>query len=73
MPEPESVDDAATPLPAPIEFAGQWIAWNRERTRIVSHGRDMASVHAAALAAGHPQAILQRVRRPELGCVAVGH
>jgi hypothetical protein len=65
MPEPKNPFDAAYPPPAPIEFAGQWIAWNRERNQIVAHGRDMASVHAAAVAQGHPNAILQRVRRPE--------
>jgi len=53
------------PPPAPIEFAGQWVAWNKQRTEIVAHGRDMATVHRAALAAGHPDAILQRVRRPD--------
>ena len=69
MPIPKNACDAAYPPPAPVEFAGQWIAWNRERTQIVAHGRDMASVHATAVAKGHPDAILQRVRRPELGFI----
>lgn len=62
-----NVERAATriPEPPPIEFAGQWIAWNKERTKIVSHGREMADVHRAALAAGYKDAILQRVRRPD--------
>jgi hypothetical protein len=54
------------PLPAPVKFAGQWVAWNRQRTKIIAHGTEMASVHQAAIKAGHADAILQRVRRPEL-------
>ena len=61
--------DSIHPRPAPIEFAGQWIAWNKQRTEIVAHGETMASVHAAAIAAGHPDAILQRVRRPAVSFI----
>ena len=53
------------PPPAPPEFAGQWVAWNKERTAIVAHGADLVSVHRSAVVAGHPDAILQRVRRPQ--------
>jgi hypothetical protein len=52
------------PPPAPPEFAGQWVAWNRERTKIVAHGKNVAMVHSEAAAAGHANAILQRVRSP---------
>jgi hypothetical protein len=54
------------PPAAPPEFAGQWVAWNKERTKIVAHGDDMAFVHRSAIAIGHPNAILQHVRRPEV-------
>jgi hypothetical protein len=52
------------PKPAPVEFAGQWVAWNKQRTEIVAHGKAMAAVCQAAIAAGHPDSILQRVRDP---------
>jgi hypothetical protein len=52
------------PPPAPLEFAGQWVAWNKGRTEIVAHGADMAEVHRIAITKGHPDAILQRVRQP---------
>ena len=55
--------------PAPIEFAGQWVAWNKQRTEIIAHGRRMADVHAAAIAAGHSDAILQRVRYPSIAFI----
>ncbi len=51
------------PPPAPVEYAGQWVAWNKQRTEIVAHGKHVAEVHDAAIAAGHPDAILQRVRQ----------
>jgi hypothetical protein len=58
--------DPATghPPPAPVEYAGQWVAWSPDRTRIVGHGLGLADAHDAAIAAGHPDAILQHVRQP---------
>jgi hypothetical protein len=57
------------PLPAPVEFAGQWVAWDKARTEIVAHGQHLVEVHRAAIASGHPDAVLQRVRRPELSFI----
>jgi hypothetical protein len=61
---------ASPPKPAPPELAGQWVAWNRQRTEIIAHGPDMAGVHQAAIRAGHPDAVLQRVCDPELRFIA---
>ena len=56
------------PAPAPIEYAGQWVAWNPERTAIISHGTDVAEVRDAALAAGYEEPLLQKViARPFVG------
>ncbi len=57
------------PPPAPIEFAGQWVAWNKQRTEIVAHDKDLKSVYSAAKAAGYPDAIFQRVRSPHAGFI----
>jgi hypothetical protein len=65
MSQPQNANEIRHPGPAPVEFAGQWVAWNKDQTEIVAHGADVATVHAAAKAAGHPEAILQRVRRPD--------
>jgi hypothetical protein len=64
MPSQEVINDPRRPRPAPIEFAGQWVAWNEARTEIVAHGPSVAVVRAAAIAAGHTHAIYQKVRRP---------
>jgi hypothetical protein len=64
MPNQNAINDPGRPNAAPIEFAGQWVAWNRERSKIIAHGGVLAEVHKAAIEAGHPDAILQKVRRP---------
>ena len=45
----------------PIELAGQWLAWNEDRTKILAHGNNMAQVREQAVAAGCPRPILQKV------------
>jgi hypothetical protein len=57
--------DIRRPRAAPVEYAGEWVAWNRERSRVIAHGRYVAAVRAAAVAAGHADAVLQKVRRPD--------
>ena len=66
MPKLEVINDLRHPGPAPVEFAGQWVAWDKRQTKIVAHGMKMAEVHSAAIAAGHPDCVLQKVRRPGL-------
>jgi hypothetical protein len=59
----EILQDPSRPSPAPAEFAGQWVAWNVERTQIIANGRTIAEVHAALRKLGEPGALLERVRR----------
>ncbi len=49
------------PEPAPLKFAGQWVAWDAKRSQIVAHGRELAAVHSDALAAGHSILVFQHV------------
>lgn len=65
MPTVKALNNPRRPKPAPAEYAGQWVAWNKERTEIVAHGPDMAEVYKRAIAAGHNDAVLQKVRRPD--------
>ncbi len=51
------------PKPIPAEYAGQWIAWDAKRIEIVAHGSEMSRVRHEAIAAGHPEPILQKVPR----------
>jgi len=49
------------PDPPPPEYAGQWVAWNREQSRILAHGYEFAEVRAQARAAGCERPIMQKV------------
>lgn len=65
--DPQYHESARSPVePPPIKYAGQWIAWNKARTEIIAHGSDLVAVHAKSIAAGHTDAILQRVRDPKV-------
>ena len=56
---------AALPRPPvpPIEYAGQWIAWNKERTEIVAHAHTLEETHVLATEAGFPDATLMKLPR----------
>jgi hypothetical protein len=47
--------------PVPLELAGQWIAWSKDRMEIVAHGAAFGEVRARAIAAGHSEPLMQRV------------
>lgn len=59
---------ADRPAPAPSEYAGQWVAWNQDRTRIVAHGAEFESVRRKAISDGCTEPLMQRV----LGSAFVG-
>jgi hypothetical protein len=49
----------------PLEYAGEWVVWNKERTQVIAHGRDMVAVRHAALVAGESDPLLEKVHRPD--------
>ena len=49
--------------PVPRECAGQWIAWNEDRNKMLSHGADYRTVRQEAVACGCARPILQRIPR----------
>jgi hypothetical protein len=59
------------PKPPPVEYAGQWVAWNRQQTEIVAHGRDFSSAYKAAKEAGHTDAVFQKVGRPGVAFIGM--
>lgn len=48
------------PAMLPAQVAGQWVAWNRDMTEIVSHGSELASVRDEALAKGCDEPVMQK-------------
>jgi hypothetical protein len=51
----------AGPQPTPLQYAGQWVAWNKDRIQIVAHGTNFGKVRAQAIAAGCAEPLMQRV------------
>jgi len=62
-PDDPRLQDPNRPKAAPIEFAGEWVAWDEERTEIIAHGDDVAAVRAEAIAAGHRMPLMEKVSR----------
>jgi hypothetical protein len=58
----KALENKNRPQPAPSEFAGQWIAWNAERTEVVAHGIDFKNVFDAARHAGYSDPVMESVR-----------
>ena len=59
------VKQRGLPRPTPVEFAGQWVAWKKDRSEIVAHGNNASEVRAAAIAVGCDDPWLERVPHPE--------
>jgi hypothetical protein len=45
----------------PIEYAGLWIAWDKERSTIVASGKTFAEVRRAAQRAGETEPLFDKV------------
>lgn len=65
MPTRKALENPNRPLPAPVEYTGQWVAWNKERTIVLAHGSTLAEASDAAKSVGYPDALFERVRRPD--------
>jgi hypothetical protein len=52
--------DPKKPPIVPIEYAGKWIAWDFERTKIIASGRTYAETNRAAKATGENRPILAK-------------
>ena len=70
---PKTIKHKAEPktLPAaPIDYAGQWVAWDKVQAEIVAHGDDLETVFESAIEAGYPDAVFQKV--PEADTYFIG-
>ena len=59
-----------TPI-VPLEYAGLWIAWNHEDTRIIASGRTFQEAKDAALAAGEADPILGKAPKANVRFVGI--
>ena len=69
---PMTVDEFRVRFPdrgglIPAEYAGQWIAWNDDRSEIVANGEDLNDVRQRAVQLGCACPVLQKITlRPRL-------
>ena len=51
-------DQIGTLAPVPAEYAGKWLAWDHEETRILAAARTFAEAKTAAEAAGESRPVI---------------
>lgn len=56
----------------PRKYAGQWIAWDHDHTRIIASGTTYAEARDAAVAAGESDPLLDKIPRADVRFVGGG-
>lgn len=51
------------PPAVPLEYAGKWVAWNTDQTRIVASGDSLPEVRQAVLEAGEREPVFAKAPR----------
>lgn len=47
----------------PADYAGQWIAWNEDRSEIMAHGTDFTDVYQQAVNSGCERPVMHKIAR----------
>jgi hypothetical protein len=55
----------------PLKYAGLWIAWNHESTRIIASARTFQEAKDAAVAAGENDPILEKAPKANVRFVGI--
>jgi hypothetical protein len=55
------ISNLRRPPMAPIEYAGKWVAWDHDETRIVASGQTFAEAVEAAERAGEKDPVMHKV------------
>ena len=66
-----SITRFSVPRIVPREYAGLWIAWNYEGTRIVASGRTIDEAAEAAAVAGETQPVFVKVPKADVRFVGL--
>jgi hypothetical protein len=61
----------APSIVVPIEYAGAWIAWNHDKTRIVGSGATLEDAKRVAEAAGETQPSFAKVPKTNVRLVGM--
>jgi hypothetical protein len=52
---------SVNPSPVPKRFAGRWIAWDQQHTRIIASGATFSEARRRAIESGERQPLLAKV------------
>ena len=64
--------DSTPQLPiVPLEYAGKWIAWNHEGTRIVASGRTFQETKDAAAETGETDPVFEKAPKADVRFVGI--
>jgi hypothetical protein len=56
--------------PVPLEYAGQWLAWNRDCTQILAHADTLDEVHELVEKLGYNDPVFHKIPRGAfIGCL----
>jgi hypothetical protein len=66
-------DSATSTVVVPIQYAGQWIAWDQTGMRIVASGRTVEEVVRGAEAAGEKEPVFAKVPKSDVHFVGGLH
>jgi hypothetical protein len=55
----------------PLEYAGLWIAWNHEGTRIIASGRTIDEAAEGAAAAGETRPVFAKAPKSDVRFVGI--
>ena len=58
-------DDSSPPI-VPKKYAGKWIAWNREQTKILASGDTLRQTREAVTSKGTPKAIFAKAPKEDV-------
>lgn len=59
------IDEQQPPI-VPSEYAGRWIAWNHERSKIIADGTTLVEARAAAKLTGELRPFLTKAPDPHV-------
>ncbi len=59
------------PLVVPLNYSGQWIAWDRQQAKIVASGRTFAEAKERAVAAGESDPVMAKVPKADVRFVGL--
>ncbi len=63
---PTSITDRCRSMAVPVELAGNWVAWNAERARVVAHAETLQQLWQAVREEMFDDPVFEKVPRADV-------